>query len=668
MNGKPSDLVLQAIRSLQSFAEVLPHLKSLIKSADLGPCKLVVTQIKKSIKDRKTAPPQKLLALDLLQECMKLKNPNFLGYVQNKILERLSILVQRKAKELFKDSNKSPEFLSISEEFLAHLREYLQIWGIQFGRTTNGELSMFGIFYSKLKANKVEFPRIEPVHQPHKRQTGEREAIPKVEVKSNTRSDKETLEYFENLLTIIEEIENPYSDETGKELISNMLQLKNDVGNLLNAALSSENALQIENIFSLNERMQKIESKKNQRSENRAHFQTEKVPMRKTEIFPKVEEVKVRISTPPKKSDIFDNILDLDFSPPPSASQFRTYTASNPLLFPSPVMEKGKNHEEIVETPNPEVEELKRSLEHKEETISMLNKEVLNLKLKLDHLDSALKRTTALLAAKEKDCEEYHCLKASQHVDIIESLLASPKTSSIHIVHEAKMANDDIFKLLCVKNVAILFDNNLFQLGFQFVISQEGVKMVNYIGNKSQAALTGISLEIDTPYEFEMHLTTEKFEEILPQQQKTFEITCKLLANTHIYPKLKIQLQGQEYVLKLPINIGKFAKKIDLEPEKMWTEWDELMFDSDLTSEKSVISRKSLPKILQFSENIKILTSSDLKKILKNQYFFALSLSEFVFALVTVDKSQGQVDVETRSNNVNLRQSLLLLLLSQLID
>ena len=127
MNIKPTDLINQAIRTQEAYADAIPTLKGLIKSSELVPCKIVINQLKKIIKDNKITPPQKVLALEIFQECMMLRNPYYLTYAQTKILDRLSILATKKQTDLFKDSNKSREFQQASDRFIQNLLTYIQI-------------------------------------------------------------------------------------------------------------------------------------------------------------------------------------------------------------------------------------------------------------------------------------------------------------------------------------------------------------------------------------------------------------------------------------------------------------------------------------------------------------------------------------------------------------
>ncbi|OMJ77822.1 hypothetical protein SteCoe_22489 [Stentor coeruleus] len=424
MNPKPGDLVIQATKSDQTYAEVLPHIKTLVKTADMKICKPVISEIKKLIKDRKCTPMQKLLALNLFQECMMLKNIHFLTFAQSKILDRLSILAQKKKEDVFRDSNKTQDNLLASQAFIQNLLTYIQIWAQQYGRGASGEPTPYSQMYAQLSSkriqhrwaqqygrgtsgeptaysqmyaqlsSKVKFPQAnpapvkpiekkrEPPQQYHSVKPIEKKREPPQQYHQPepkrasirvSRTDKETLEYLENLLAIIEEIVNPHGDETGKELIANMMQIKPTLEMLLNSSISNDDFAQTEKLLALNDRVQKIVDIKPQSREERKtvhitldsqaktqekrgslHIEEEKLksstmPVR-NEIKPQVEvkipsnepikEESKRHATPPKASvNIFDNILDLDFEPitsPPSKTQFSTYHPSNPPFFASP--------------------------------------------------------------------------------------------------------------------------------------------------------------------------------------------------------------------------------------------------------------------------------------------------------------------------------------------
>ena len=566
MSLKPSDLVNSAIRTSQTYAEMVPHVKSLIKSGDFNTCKQVITQIKKIIKDKKPTPVQKFLALELLQECMMLKNINFLNFAQTKILDRLVILAQKTPNDLFRDSNKSIENKQASEQFITNLLSYIQLWAQNFGRDSNSEPSLYMINYNRLQG-KVSFPILKSSTLPPK----QRNSVPaRQETTRRTlnkqKSDLESIQYLENLLVIIEEIENPYIDETGKELINNMTQLKPDLENIISAAVAKEDAEEIEKLFSLSERVQKIEEKKNKTKEfsNKPYrkdppiiinykdqpknFQNyrEQHPEKeefKTEPLKIKEESVNRKNTPPDQN-IFANILDLDFSQNESYSaQYKTCDAGKIPSFPSPDMKSIPNNFEnpgfnviqpsFLLTPDKNLELsnlqnelciLRQNILEKDEMLSELNKTVYELKLKNDQLEHSLIATKQILEAKEKECEEFHCLKQKNgNSDIFEGLL-NQKIKKTQEILEEKADNDNIFKFACVESVAVLFDNDILQIGFKVVYEQDTLMLSLYIGNKSDKNIKKIILTLEKSSGLESSISKSNFLSIGPMCQDTFEI------------------------------------------------------------------------------------------------------------------------------------------------
>ena len=589
MTAKPADLVNQAIRTQETYAEVLPHIKSLIRTAEANPCKAVISQIKKLIKDKKIASTQKVLALELFQECMMLRNPHYLTYAQSKILSRLSILAAKKSTDLFPDSKKTPDLTQASERFIHNLLVYIQIWAHNFGISQTGEVTLYTVYYSRLR-EKVVFPVIkapvaaakpQPSAQPIRKDIYQpiiNKSITNKPIAKKTRNDKDTIEYFENLLTIIEEIEDPYNDETGKEFIDNLMQLKGDVERLINEALGDDNGEEIEKLFQLNERTEAIMKKKpagiaKEKSLRNSISTTVNPPSKTEEVkystVQAKEKASNRISTPPRQRN-YDNILDLDFSPTiDTKAQFNTYHVSNPIIFPSPVLEKPEIITKLPPEPDKQEETIKEqellqlkqslkekddiiarlnqhisasnskdeeflqlkislkekddllaglnqnmlgsnlkneenlqltiALKEKDEIISGLNQNMLMLKLRNDELEASLKQTILILRSKEKECEEYHCLKEeNKEHDLLDELFLSPthaKQEKIEI-NEPKADNDNIFRLSCIENTAVLFDNDILQLGFQILHDISILKMNVYIGNKSQDPLINIETNI----------------------------------------------------------------------------------------------------------------------------------------------------------------------------
>ena len=666
MNIKPTDLINQAIRTQEAYADAIPTLKGLIKSSELVPCKIVINQLKKIIKDNKITPPQKVLALEIFQECMMLRNPYYLTYAQTKILDRLSILATKKQTDLFKDSNKSREFQQASDRFIQNLLTYIQIWGQQFGVTQSGEFTLYNAVYLKLK-EKVVFPAIKaPAIKPISQSNRHEMARKSIKQKKN---DKEIIELLENMIIIVEEMQDPYHDETGKELIENIRKMRAEIDELIQKAVANENNEDIEKLFQLNERIEQINNKIPSGKRDFNHDYPKK--SRKTEEIKhhpaKQNENPInRVSTP---SNVFENILDLDLSPSSNPlSQFNTVPVSQPFMLNQ--SENNKNKPGDLKSQQ-ELFQLKQIIQEKDSIIN-------ELKLRNNDLENTLKQTISILRSKEKECEEYHCFKdEKKKQDSLEDLLLSPnkvnKKEENLEYHEPKSDNDNIFRLLCSENTAVLFDNDILQLGFQLVYDINVLKMNVYIGNKSKDPITKVTIDIENIIGFDIELRNSQFEKILPGKQANFEIINSFLIATHIYPRIKLECihmtTNLAFSIKIPVNIAKFAENIVSNSENIWKEWDSMMFSSDISTGKCITYKNHIPKILQFSPNIIILTNNELSsKLDADEFLIAFKLKDLVLALISLNRNESTYNIETRSNNEEFRKSFLLLLISQVAN
>jgi hypothetical protein len=716
MIAKPTELVTQAVKTAQTYAEVLPHIKKIVRTADQNICRSVVSEIKKIIKDKKNTPVQKFMALELFQECMMLKNIQFVSYAQTKILERLSILAQKKSSELFRDSNKTQEFKDASDRFLSNLLTYMQIWAQAYGYSSNGNPTPYAILYSKLN-EKVQFLAARPqaVHRPpeysHSESINSFNQPQSIYTHRNPRSsytepqptysqpkkpsinateDKKTIDYLENLLVIIEEIDDPYNEETGKELIENVLQIKPELENLLNASLANDNSEQTVKLLQLNERVQKIEEIKNNKLRPvRKSVTKPPEAVKKEENYPKSYEESNRKSVKAPKTDIFENILDLDINLSDSSSQFKTYHGVNPPLFNSPDLKKSpesnlqmfftgsassfypsisQNEDSKFQS---EISELKKTIKEKEATIETLNQSLYALRTTNDHLQLALNRANEVIASKEQEIQSLKKTSSSsfkvesKDIDIF-NLLGSPNAKIPKKPSEPESDNEKLFKLIMYENNGVFFDNDIVQLGFQIRVDKGVLKMDFYIGNKSDSPLANLALESDRVLGFDITFNKTMVSAIAPSSQSNFEITSKFISPNHFFPKIGLTLEHKEkqlsYTLKLPISIFKYSEPIDSSITIIWKEWNELMFNSESYTRVCPKFIKKLPGSLKFSENILIVTNSDKPTLEKNQFLLVLKLKTLFMALITVQKSYTACEIEARCYDDDLRKSISLLL------
>jgi hypothetical protein len=745
MTAKPGDLVTQSSKSLQSYQEILPHLKEMLKPGEMKVVKEVISQIKKLIKDRRVSPQQKVFLLDLFHECIMQKIPAFLNYAQEKILERLSILASKKSLEVFRDSNKSSENLKNSELFIQKLLTYIQIWAQNFGKGAGGQPTFYGTIYSQLRV-KVSFPPIQsrpsfhseptrPVETARKQQSRPVEPSQKVSTPRPEKTDKETLDYLENLLVIIEEMENPQDSETGRELIANVSALKGGLDEVLNRVLNKDDQIGITRTLDISERINRVTDNKKSRaslfstmpvktearpqpkfehdlkkSESFSNVKLEKKNQGRVEIdlkkndnlgvvtgkisgveedkqeFPGVVEKNLKREPEKQTFNIFDDILNLDIEPissPPLKAGYNTgpvfpgvsspFESNNGLVpFQFAPVEK-KNDSEI--------EKLQVVIKEKDDIIMKLNQQLMVVNQNYQTLQESFLKTKELLLSKEKECEEFHTLKkpepsknppsSSNPTESLE-VFFSPRTSQKMIPIKSPVAdNDSFFKFIMCEEMAILYDSTLFQIGFQIKHESPSVKLVCYLGNRSNIPIEDIKLEVSSE-SYSLILDNSSFPLIQVGSQIFFFIQASLKLFSPVFPTLKVSCTQENTFfavnLKLPINLYQFASPFSESPEKIWQEWEDLLFASETSIFQFKNGKNYLPKLLKMGPNVLVFDCEKICALASREYLTVACMKELVFALVKVKRKDQEVELEVRSGSQSLRENMMKLIVSSLAE
>ena len=777
MTAKPTDLVTQSCKSIQAYQEILPHLKAMVKTREIRVIKDVISQIKKLIKDRKCTPQHKVLLLDLFHECMMQKIPEFLNFAQEKILERLSILASKKSIDLFRDSNKSQENLKSSEDFLKNLLTYIQIWSHNFGKGAGGQQTFYGVIYSQLKI-KVAFPPVQsrasfsseplrgsggvgvamkgqgvpfsqggsgghavqagPINAPGQNLSGATSPGglgPRNESQRPSarpeKTDKETLDYLDNLLVIIEEIENPSENETGKELLANVASLKGSIDDILNRVLNKGDEIGIERTLNISERINKVLEGKKQRTSLYSTMPIKQEPRHQIKVDHEIrkpnsvefkepafqsqmkdidlnEEKKVErprtqviskpAANPPPPAEpakqpfnIFDDILSLDIEPissPPPKSVFSTQPIfpimSSPFAsvngsVPFEVPSSDRKFEQ-------EIEKLNLTIREKDEKIALLESQLSSIKQNYTDLQDSFNNMKNILLSKEKECQELQTLKLSQKesqeqqtlklsqkesqaYQTIESLL-SPRVS-IQPVKEPAADNQEFFKYILCEEMAVLYDSVLFQVGFQMKYDSSGLKLICYISNRAKSPIQDIQLEVKSD-SFNISLDNSSFPLIPVASQIFFSISASLKDLSPSFPRLIVSCTQENSFysvnLKLPINFCQFSSMFSSSPEKLWQEWDDLLFASENSTFRFKNAKDYIPKLLKLGNNVVILDSDVLQGLASREYLAVACIKELVLFMVKVRRKEGEVDVEVRCNNARLKENMMKLLVSSLAD
>ena len=337
MNQKPADLVKVAVLSDDEFQRMAPLLADLTKGAKQGTCKDIISLIKKIIKSKSYAPPQKLRALKLLNSCMLVANVHFLQFAQKKVMSRFVILasykkeisLDQRGEGIFgKESANSMENKAASIEFLQCLLEYIKLWAGEFGRAPDKTDSMFYTSYMKLKDSGVRFPtkpqarnslrderkedRKEERKEERRDEERKREERKKERVSVNKGSLKATVE---NILSQFESI----SDENfASDFVAILEEQERDIEIALQEAMNSGNEKDIEMLCGLTDKVQLAISRS--RSKRRGTYDS-RPSINSSPAY--------QYKSPEKNAGAVFDIFDLAISPP--NSNFEAVTLPPPV-------------------------------------------------------------------------------------------------------------------------------------------------------------------------------------------------------------------------------------------------------------------------------------------------------------------------------------------------
>ena len=683
MNGKPGDMILYATKSLSRYEESLSNIISYISMGRLNECKIVIVQIKKIIKDKSIEPSQKLLALELLQACMLLNKPEFIAYAQTKILQRLGELAQKDSKNIFKDSSQTVENKLSSERFRNNLLNYIYIWANEYGQTPDRKPSEYAKLFYKLREI-VTFPSPKP------KESLRRSLTTAVKKPSSAEGRKKLdLDYLENLLEVLEQIVEPNSNEAGREMMMALAKLQPDFDRVLNTALSSNKQTETERLLRINDRIMLLISP----DINERRRKTE-------ENFPQLE-LNRGSSVPAPVGNVFEDIINLEEESgsvlplesvfrnepqPPDSSPFMSKflqeikPSSESIATDSRKRSSSKNSIEDSDLLH-EIDTLKKRISEKHIDNYNLKQSCLSYQDRLSNLESVLQKTKELLFSKEKECEEYHCLKKDA-LEYPEILL--PAESTFHGTYattgvplgkslvSSRPTQDSEFDIryACCDASPVLLSNEIFELTFQGALLKNQYKLTLFLANKASVLLENIEFDIENAFGFNIKISSQDFTELSPGGFGTMVLASQFICPTHIAPtiilKLTYNVKRFNYCIKLPVSICKFSTPIEKNFFELWGDWELLAFDNESTTCRLEHPLDRCTALVKLSQNAIVLTNASTKNIQENQCMVIIQLSKIVFGLLTLKSSERMIEIEIRCDLATLRKSILLLILRQI--
>jgi hypothetical protein len=621
MSFKTAEIISLATKNEESFKDFLHEISDYVKAGGVNECRIIIDQIKKILKDKKTLLAQKLLGLELLHHCILLNKPEFLSYTQVKILKRLTILAQKDQKSILKDYPNTEENKEIASTFLRKLLNYIYIWANEYGQTSDKRPNDFAKEFYRLRET-VTFPS--PKKNPISRamSTTTDLAIPK-------RPEKLSLEYVLKVLDALERMPDPLSSDSGLGMLESLREACPSIESSLSKALQSGSQKVIDRILKLNDRIQKV-LKRCGMSEVAEEKQL------RLEYRHSLPAAMARESVEQWGNAIEEEKVEENEKEVPK------------LMFSLGRTEakEGNNTEKLLK----EIEVLKSQINEKDSAYATLSEACFAMQSKITSLETALARTKALLLSKEKECEECHCLKPSL-------VLSEPEEPEI-LFDSSSQAQF---------NSPLLFEDQCSQISYQFSQENDVFILALHLTNKSEHHLSSISFEIDSAFGFDIQLVP--LENTRLSAKKTLQqfIYAKNICMTQILPvvlfKYQCRQQGVQVSFSLPIHILRFCKPVfNSNMLDVWQEWEMLTFDTDIATIPVQFPFSHCCALLQMSQNALIITRRNINKLANNQLLALYSLNNRVFALLELKPFEMTASLEVRCESATLRKTAFTLL------
>lgn len=634
MNLKLPDLILYTTKSPSRYTEAYLEVLKIVENCSGNESKQIIDNIKKIIKDKRISPSQKVLALDLFNACMQVKRPDFVRISETRMIRLFSRLARKSSLTLFSDSPDSYDNRQSSERFLANLLKYLYVWANDSNIVNGKKTSEYTKAFYKLR----EIVNFTPVK------------IGKTGSKGKTERNKEDKGYLNeiiNTLEILEDMENPEHDETGKELIRSLEEFLPGLEKTLQLAINQGR-----------------------------------------------EEVEIKIKKVLKKIQKFKS-LELKITPikEPVLIKSPRSILENPSLsidLNSSIYTDLENCDLRLENKN-----LRKSLKEKEELIKNFSQAVQSLHTKIKALEENYNKIKDLLYSKEQECAECHVVKESlRNSCIVEptnynelmafaqknfytgqnplpqflNTMSCPPT--FEVPEEDTQPEAEKFRLCCCGKSEVLLENNLVNVTFEGRVEESVYELVLKIQNISEFRLFNLETDFDRAFGFSFVQKQNMLVELGPKEMSFQGYSVSQICVTHIFPtiSLKFDLSDRflEYIFQVPINIAAFSKSLTQDYSQLWSEFELLAFDSESKSCKCEFSIRRCRKLLKLSPNTQVFYSKNLSTLNNCQLLAVFSLSSLCFVLITLETLSRMAHIELRSDSHALRKTLFTLIINQI--
>lgn len=306
-----------------------------VRAASERECKDAISLVKKTIKNKKILPTQKVVALKLLHAGMMTGSTQYLLFACKKITRRFIILARHNKYSRSESRGigifgpQVGEQSAASAEFLKCLLAYIKLWAKSFGLTSDKKPSEFYRMYSTLEREGVTFPSSASlVAKPDVRQAqqvshprAEMQAEPRQAVRSERQSLQaekrpSELDQCKNTIQLLTDMlrSGEAPGDTIAELMTELKQMKSMLEAEIAEAVNSGNTSRVTALIETNDSIQ-------------AAFD-------RYELYTKRPKAKERLQQPQARAEPID-FLGLNDPPPKAANSefspaiFNTYASGS---------------------------------------------------------------------------------------------------------------------------------------------------------------------------------------------------------------------------------------------------------------------------------------------------------------------------------------------------
>lgn len=680
--------------------EAKAFLQSMTQAND-STARAVITEMKKTLKDRAVPPTLKLATLQLFHQCMGLNNMHFLLFAQKKILRRLGEFARHRKNSANQDRGADlfgpvqGEQQAASIEFLKTLLQAIKAWASRYGIAPSGGDSDYLKLYRTLSAEKVVFPadsRASPaLNSPRAQQS----SVSKLQ--ADLSKCKQTADLLRQMLAA-----NPSQSEvapTASQVSGYKAQLELEI-ETRSSQSSSEAELNL--LLDAHDHISKALETYQDYRRSRAHSSNISAPSAP------LQQTQASIDKAEKElSELRNRIYFMRTSVEQNPEQVRVEMEKR-------IQEKEEAHrqrlaqlsqslgaqsngnlleQQLAETMR-QTEQLQTALRQKAAEIDRDNKAYARISAENRELTKGLEeaRRRAYIKAADSPPRSPEPLQdPSFFASARQSLDPFPKQDSLDLavfqtqrspisqsslpmqvdVSSLPIMNEKEYRLLCLQDKGLLFEDAVVKMGAQLQLTGTSGKCVVFVGNGSQEVVEGVTVQVIAVAGVDVQQEARGAVQVQPGEKAVFPLQVTVQESFTGCPRLLVMYTYQQRPvrihLKLPIVLARALTPVHSEASESYRLWQSLVDTEDLVRfaglQAGINSMNSLASVVRFRSNLQLYGAKDLPELEKGSVLGLGCLGEqLVAALVTIEGNAKSGKIAVRSHSLRLRDAMLGLL------